>query len=1060
MTTAELCEAISINLGDKYRDLEAVPDETEILRNCRSFIRLSVDGRRFEFAHFTVEEFLKNLDSTGDGEFAAYHISSNHIETELSKVCLTYLNFLDFDKGGNASKEITTDRFERYAFRKYAVKFWPDHARVSDWNDTQLCSLAAELLHPSKPNTLISWVQDQFSTLGIDSEYDLAMFNCGIKEATALHYAAMYGLSEMCKWLIEKGCDLNRRSAFGTPLHCAQLSYRAFYGSRYLVGGVETYVENLEIIDLLLNAGADPNISYHSKSIELSPLFLAVHCNDLVTTQRLLQKGAMVDDRFVNLLIEHTGRDEALDYLQNIFENAKNTSLGEETRARALQLALRAQTSDITQLLSLSTRSDDDKKDRNRHHEASLRIAAEYGQVNVVLRLLDDHGVDADAVEENTLFTPLHYASMKDHFEVAQVLLERGASPSKADYLGKTAFHYCVQKEGYRCLSFFLKQGLDVTVTDNEHLTVWHLAVLGKNIEALKILLSKVASVKSPNVLNGSKERPLIACASQSGSAEAVALLLDAGCSAFDLDLNGCTALHHGARAGSSEVVRLLVAQGLDVNAKTHDGSSTVHYAVMGNSAGLDMTLDVLLDERVDPFIGRKDGITPIHLLIGDGTDSANDLVREKALRRLASLPESFQGKQEDLTQALNMIVQLLPSWPTAWLLTMLETLLENGADLMSRSSQGQTALGGLLAVWQAQCSNIRLSEIVLAALEHAPSQRPLHEICAEPGLFLSAIKVSNDHLALKLLHHSPDVDKIIDDSNTSLIRSACQIGCSRILLRELLDRSNALSDIALGSELVREACQRGNEKNHEALLELLEAGLDPNGPSAQGKTALMFAALGGNIGMVESLLSHGGDAKATDHAGRSVAHYACTPGHLDVLSALRDKGVDWNAKADATIEEYPRKGVSVLHLAAVLEDDSVLKYLLEGNFVEDVDGVTDLNETSLFMAAWQGQPRNVALLLSKNGDPALVADPVANKPDRAGESPVHIAARLGDMSVTSEFINYGCDLTIPDSQGLDSEMIAWKHGHTELAKRIGRYTREHGTLSLYTLPCLQCSKT
>lgn len=66
MTTKQLCEAISINLGDTSRDVEAIPDETEILRNCSSLIRVSVDGKRFEFAHFTVEEFLMNLEGTKD----------------------------------------------------------------------------------------------------------------------------------------------------------------------------------------------------------------------------------------------------------------------------------------------------------------------------------------------------------------------------------------------------------------------------------------------------------------------------------------------------------------------------------------------------------------------------------------------------------------------------------------------------------------------------------------------------------------------------------------------------------------------------------------------------------------------------------------------------------------------------------------------------------------------------------------------------------------------------------------------------------------------------------
>ena len=151
---------------------------------------------------------------------------------------------------------------------------------------------------------------------------------------------------------------------------------------------------------------------------------------------------------------------------------------------------------------------------------------------------------------------------------------------------------------------------------------------------------------------------------------------------------------------------------------------------------------------------------------------------------------------------------------------------------------------------------------MVLAALEHIPSRGPLHEICAEPGLLLSAVKVSNDQLVYKLLDHSPDVDKIIDESNNSPIRGTCQIGCSRTLLRKLLERSNALSDKALGADLVPEACRQGSEKNYEALLDLLEAGLDQNGLSLRGETALMFAALVGSIDMVESLLSHGSDAK------------------------------------------------------------------------------------------------------------------------------------------------------------------------------------------------------
>ena len=822
MNVAQLCEAISINLGDECMNFEAIANETEILRNCSSLVRLSADGRRFEFAHFTVQEFLKNLDGTKDGQFVAYQIDSDHIETELSKVCLTHLNFHDFDKGGNASEDITNDRFSKYPLRQYIVCFWRYHAQSSDWSDTELLSLGTQFFHPSKPNTLISWAQNHIPIYAFYDQYTkedvLAKINRCIAEASALHLAAMYGLSEVCKWLIKNGCEVNRMSVFGTPLHCAQLSSKAFCGSfDSVVGGQirAKTAKKLETIDFLLNAGADPNINYPDKTGDLSPLFLAADGGDLVTTKRLLQMGSTVDDRLMNLLIEHKVWGEAYDC---ILGHASDIFLEEDTRARTLQDAIMRGSLEANRLLPLTARLDDDQNDLNRHNEDSLRIAAKYGQIHTVLRLIDDHGVDIDAAEAKTLLTALHYASKNDHVEVVQNLLKRGASPGKVDCSGRNALHHCAKWPGCRCLSLFLSQGLDTTVMDDMNLTVWHLALENVNIQALKILISQQPPASLPNGLKGNKQRPLISAASQTGSAEAVSLLLNVGCSVFDLDLNGCNALHHAAQAGSPEVIRLLVAQGVSVSARTIDGSSPIHYATRCIGPALDKTLKVLLEYGGDPFIGREDGITPMQLLVSDETDGAIDSEKEKALQRFASLLETYSAKRETLAQTLNVICQLPSSQHSPWLVTALKILLQNGVDLMSKTKTGQTAIRALFNSWQAECleqgskegsvdSSTASDQMVLTVLEHVPTQGPLHEICGEPGILLSAIRSRNDQLIFKLLDHSPDVDKIIDDRKESPIQAACQIGCSRRVLRKLLERSKALSDKALGAGLVREAC-------------------------------------------------------------------------------------------------------------------------------------------------------------------------------------------------------------------------------------------------------------
>ena len=57
-TTEALCEAVSIDFGDTRRNLEAIPEEYDILYWCSSLVRKSADGTRIELAHFTVQEFL------------------------------------------------------------------------------------------------------------------------------------------------------------------------------------------------------------------------------------------------------------------------------------------------------------------------------------------------------------------------------------------------------------------------------------------------------------------------------------------------------------------------------------------------------------------------------------------------------------------------------------------------------------------------------------------------------------------------------------------------------------------------------------------------------------------------------------------------------------------------------------------------------------------------------------------------------------------------------------------------------------------------------------------
>ena len=303
LSTAALCEAVSIEIGDSRRDLDSISDEIDILKWCSSLVRKSADGDTLELAHFTVKEFLQQLQDEDTGEFAAYRLRPAQNETELAKVCLTYLGFQDFNQAGYLSPTVGSTRLKEYPLRRYAVLYWFDHAR-GHLDDAELFRLVTRLLSPSKPNNLISWAQDYLEDsqdfLG-DSDVTvppltLTKVNIAVAESTALHFAAMLALPEVCTWLIERGCDVNRSTLLGTPLHCGLLRGPTIFSAFSEKYHYSQSPQGQSIISVLLDAGADPNSPFSVSTGTWSPIAVSLYSGDSVSAIRILEKGGRLDE--------------------------------------------------------------------------------------------------------------------------------------------------------------------------------------------------------------------------------------------------------------------------------------------------------------------------------------------------------------------------------------------------------------------------------------------------------------------------------------------------------------------------------------------------------------------------------------------------------------------------------------------------------------------------------------------------------------------------------------------------------------------------------------------
>lgn len=692
-----LCEVVSIEFEDTRRNLEAIPDEFEILRWCSSLVRKSANGEELELSHFTVKEFLTHIESPQDTSIGAYRIDPTRDELIFGKVCLIYLNFQDFDQKGPYSRHAVERRFHQYPFRPWAVNFLFILAR-KNLGDAGLFSLVQKLLSPSKPNTLISWAHDFFME-DIENEEELGIANSGFAEATALHYAVMLGLKEVCSWLIRSGCDVNRNTNFGTPLHCALLGRQAFIGriqNRRTSFFKISIKIRIDIVDLLLESGADSNCCYDAGIEKLSPLFMALSTRALSTSNlevamRLLDKGGILDSRCLDVLETSTEPDD----IRRIVESTTDQNLPEENHSRLIQLALRAKTSSVTRLMQ----RDKDLPRQKTHDEDTLRTAAEFGQMEIVRGLLEDQKLDVDAADESTGLTALHHAVRSDQLGVAQILIDRGADSSRSDRLGRTALHHSALGRGVCCLQFFLQQDVDISLRDLENMTVWHLAAQEGNVQALSTLLSWPVDSALTVDLKASDGRTALLCASANQSKEAMRLLLKAGSSLTETASDGCSPLHYAALSGSVEGVEFLLGQAIDPCAVTHDGSSALHYAVWGDSENLAKIVHILLKNGADPCEARNDACTPLHNLVKTITETPS--FSSERLDRLFTAGRTLLNKMlEKSRPAFDvklgselMYLACSQSFPIAHETVL--ALLKHGIDcnIPSASGGGRTAL-------------------------------------------------------------------------------------------------------------------------------------------------------------------------------------------------------------------------------------------------------------------------------------------------------------------------------------------------------------------------------
>lgn len=484
LSTVQLREAISTpEVVGSYLDDDNMVSEDEIALICGSLLKKSSDDACFEFAHFSVREFLEHRSLAETSGLKNYRICKSECYRLLAAQSLRYLqlsNFvldpLDLQSLGEHCSKISTRKEEGYSFHRLASIYSVRMTRHTN-SPSITHDLMRSLFHPSKTSCLVLCAMSLF--LGLSERRRRRGLTGGIpqdatmvhdefvekllsNETRPLHLAAALNLPDVCEYLINTGSNPTSKSPFGMPLELSIASFLRFTmpdGPDPISLATDISILFSPIMKLfpagtyrnstarILNHNSPDQLDLESLSQPKDTLFLACNIafvqNDFRILQRLLSKGSIFDEfaftvvfrELMNQCAEAIKTDEGpllefVQYLGSLLDSDPGREL-EVIRGIwniAVELGL-SFTKDPTVTDFRITLSKDALVSRafatiNNHDLQGLQECLADGRLDISQRYPDPYD------SRPTCLTLLHFAVVAGNLEATSHLAKAGCDPT------------------------------------------------------------------------------------------------------------------------------------------------------------------------------------------------------------------------------------------------------------------------------------------------------------------------------------------------------------------------------------------------------------------------------------------------------------------------------------------------------------------------------------------------------------------------------------------------------------------------------------------------------
>lgn len=613
LTVTELQHALAVRLDESELDRENFIDPQLVVDSCFGLVEIDGESSTIRFVHYSLHEYLKSHN----------HGLFENGDMEVTKVCLKYMSLDSVKDLHVKNRQRFIDALNNLPFLDYAATEWGFHAINVD---PQVVKDVAMKFLGSNPHLLTAArVRDHRSPYF--RKWHERMYTWAISGGAGISLCASFGLTEFLRLLIGENQRpmLQARNMYGsTPLHEAAMK------------GYE------DTTQLLLDYDADVLDLNIGKS---TPVYLAVANSQIATARLLLQQksSAQLDIRAKDgWTLLHKAADMGNEEMVTLLlQKGAMVNAEDEKTMRPLHLAARKGHLEIVRLLFLAGAEVHSKAS---HRLTPLDYAVTSGHLEVAKMLLDN-GAHIEHRGEDK-WTALHRAARGGHDDLVALLLRRGADLLAEDHKGQIPMHSAARSGNIRVVESLLnerpalkkdqlskKERNSSTPRDVAFFTahfyihkllraaelesqehdlntsdkVTNAIESGKKEKVRRLLADKSCEVDA--LIDG--RQPALHLAMQEEQTEIVRVLLDFGADINSIGYHGWTPLHIAASIGNLPLTELCLSHGANVHAQTDTAQTALHKACSSRNV---LVVTALLEAGADKEASNERRMRPIHI--------------------------------------------------------------------------------------------------------------------------------------------------------------------------------------------------------------------------------------------------------------------------------------------------------------------------------------------------------------------------------------------------------------------------------------------------------------